>query len=147
MFAIAFDPARIPASPWISLSALAGAAWNLFGLVQFVHSLTATRESLVAAGLTPDQALVMTTYPAWMTFAFGLGVTAGLVGSLLLLWRFKAARPVLMLSLAAYVALWIGDAIHGVFAVMGVTQIAILTLVVAIAAGLFMVSLRAPVRR
>jgi hypothetical protein len=34
---------------------------------------------------------------------------------------------VLAASLVAYVALWIGDAVHGVFAVMGAPQVAILT--------------------
>ena len=43
-------------------------------------------------------------------------------------------------SLAAYVALWIGDAIHGVFAAMGAPQVAVLTTVVAIAAALFAAS-------
>ncbi len=47
---------------------------------------------------------------------------------------------VLAISLFAYVALWIGDAVHGVFAVMGIPQIAILTTVVAIAAVLFAIS-------
>ena len=43
-------------------------------------------------------------------------------------------------SLVAYVALWIGDALHGVFAAMGTPQVVILTTVVAIAAALFALS-------
>jgi hypothetical protein len=50
------------------------------------------------------------------------------------------ARPVLALSLLAYVALWIGDAIHGVFAAMGAPQVVILTVVVAFAAALLALS-------
>ncbi len=58
-------------------TALGGIAWNLFGAVQFIGSVTATRESLAAGGLTPEQALVVTSYPAWMTAAFGVGVLGG----------------------------------------------------------------------
>lgn len=127
-----------PAKPlWLPAAALGGILWNLYGVVQFTGTLGATEESLIAAGLTPEQAAVMTGYPFWMTLAFALGVGGGLAGSALLLARRQAARPVLATSLAAYVALWIGDALHGVFAAMGAPQVIILTLVVAIAAGLF----------
>jgi hypothetical protein len=71
-----------------------------------------------------------------MTLAFAVGVFGGLAGSVLLLLRRAAAMPVLLASLLAYVALWIGDAVHGVFAAMGAPQVMILTLVVAIAAVL-----------
>lgn len=127
---------------WQIATALGGIGWNLFGLVQFAMSVTATESSLIAAGLTPEQAAIMTGYPAWMTVAFFLGTTGGLIGSLLLALRSALARPVLAASLAAYVALWIGDAIHGVFAAMGAPQVIILTTVVAIAAGLFFAATR-----
>lgn len=135
---------RLPLA--ILVAGAAGAAWNLYGLVKFAGTLTATPDSLVAAGLTPDQAAVMTGYPGWMTVAFGLGVTGGLAGFLLLLRRHRFATPVLALSLVAYVALWIGDALHGVFAALGPSQVAILTLVVAIAAGLLALSRANPAR-
>jgi hypothetical protein len=64
----------------------------------------------------------------------------------LLLLRLRIAQPVLAVSLVAYVALWIGDAIHGVFAAIGLPQIVILTIVVAIAAALLLLS-RHPVAR
>jgi len=63
-----------------------------------------------------------------------------------LLVRRGTSTPVLAASLAAYVALWIGDAVHGVFAAMGIAQVVILTTVVAIAAALFALS-RHPVAR
>ncbi|MCZ8088799.1 MAG: hypothetical protein O9247_01705 [Rhodobacteraceae bacterium] len=135
----------IPAAPrprWITLAALGGIGWNLFGLVQLATSVTATPESLIASGLTPEQAAVMTGYPVWMTAAFFLGVAGGLVGSILLALHSALARPVLLASLLAYVALWIGDAVHGVFAAMGAPQVAILSTVVAIAAGLFFAATR-----
>ena len=140
MTAISLTSARLPAPLWLTAAALGGVAWNLFGAVQFAGSVTATEASLVATGLTPEQAAVMTGYPAWMTLAFAVGVFGGLAGSVLLLLRRASAMPVLLASLVAYVALWIGDAIHGVFAAMGTPQVVILTTVVAIAAALFALS-------
>ena len=137
-------PARAPM--WLTAAALSGIAWNIFGAVQFAGSVVATEASLIASGLTPEQAAVMTGYPAWMTLAFGIGVLGGLAGSVLLLLRHSAAGPVLLASLLAYAALWIGDALHGVFAAMGAPQVVILTAVVAIAAALHAVSRRAAAR-
>jgi hypothetical protein len=126
----------------MTAAALGGIAWNVFGLVQFASSLAATEASLMAAGMTTEQAAVMTGYPAWMTAAFGAGVLCGLAGSVLLLLRRAAAMPVLLISLVAYAGLWIGDAVNGVFAALGTPQVIILSLVVAIAAALFGLSLR-----
>jgi hypothetical protein len=131
---------------WLTTAALGGVAWNIFGIVQFAGSIMATESSLIASGLTPEQAVVMTGHPAWMTLAFAVGVFGGLGGSVLLLLRRPAATPVLLISFLAYVALWIGDAVHGVFAALGAPQVGILTLVVAIAAALYAVSRRAPAR-
>lgn len=135
---------RLPV--WLTAASLAGIAWNVFGLVQFAGAVTATEASLVASGMTPAQAAVMSGYPAWMTLSFAVGVLGGLAGSGLLLLRRAAAMPVLALSLLAYVALWIGDAVHGVFAALGTPQVVILTMVVAVAAALFAIS-RHPVAR
>lgn len=111
-------------------------AWNAYGVVQFMGSLAATPESLIASGLTAEQAAVMTGYPVWMTVVFAIGVFGGLAGSVLLLIRKAMAVPVFHASLAGYVALYVGDIVHGVFAAMGAPQIIVLTLVVAIAAAL-----------
>ncbi len=138
-------PRRAPG--WFIAASLCGIAWNIFGLAQLAGSITATEESLIASGLAADQAAVMTNYPGWMTLAFAIGVFGGLAGSVLLLLRQGFAGPVLAISLAAYAALWIGDAIHGVFAAMGLPQIVILTTVVAIAAALFALSRHPAARR
>ena len=132
------SPSRAPL--WFIAASVGGIAWNIFGAVQFAGSVAATEGSLIASGLTAEQAAVMTGYPGWMTLAFALGVFGGLVGSVLLLLRQRIAQPVLAVSLLAYVGLWIGDAVHGVFAAMGLSQIIILTAVVAIAAALFLLS-------
>ena len=131
---------RLRAPHWLTAAALGGIAWNLFGVVQFAGSLTATEATLIASGLTADQAAVMTGYPTWMTAAFAIGVFGGLAGSVLLLLRRAQAMPILLASLVAYAALWIGDAVHGVFAALGAPQVIILTIVVAIAAALFALS-------
>jgi hypothetical protein len=125
---------------WMTAASLGGIAWSIFGVIQFLGSVSATNESLIASGLTPEQAAAMTGYPTWMTVAFAVGVFSGLAGSVLLLLRNAAAMLVLLVSLLAYVALWIGDAVHGVFAALGAPQVIILTLVVAIAAALFVLS-------
>lgn len=131
---------------WFSAAALAGVAWNIFGIVQFAGAVRATPESLMASGLSPAQAAVMTGYPIWMTATFAIGVFGGTLGSALLFFRRRLAVPVLALSLLAYMALWTGDVIHGVFAAKGAQQVLILTAVVAIAAGLLWLAVRAPAR-
>lgn len=125
---------------WMIAAAVGGIAWNIFGVVQFAGSVTLTEADLIASGLTIDQATVMTGYPTWMTLAFAVGVFCGLAGSVLLLLRRSVAKPMLQASLVAYVALWIGDAVHGVFAALGTQQVVILSTVVAIAAALLAVS-------
>jgi hypothetical protein len=122
---------------WFWVVAALGAAWNVFGVVQFLGAINPTAESLAAKGMTPDQAAVYMSIPLWMNASFALGVFAGLIGSGLLLLRNRLAKPVLLASLAGYIALYIGDISHGVFAALGIQQVIILTTVVAIAAGLF----------
>jgi hypothetical protein len=133
-----WSPRSIPLA--VRAAAIAGVGWNAFGVLQFAGSVAADEASLIASGLTPEQASVMAGHPVWMTVAFAVGVFGGLAGSVLLFWRHPIARPVLAASLVAYIALWIGDAVHGVFAALGAPQVAILSLVVAIAAGLWLVA-------
>lgn len=125
---------------WFWATSCAGLLWNAYGLWQFGGTLTATPESLIASGLTSEQAAVLTTYPDWMTFAFAIGVLCGLVGTVLLLMRQKLALPALVVSLAGYVVLYVGDITQGVFAVMGAPQVIVLTIVVLIALGLLMLA-------
>lgn len=75
-----------------------------------------------------------------MTLAFGIGVIGGPPGSVLRLPRQAGAMPVLAVSLAACVALWIADAVPGVFAATGAPQVVVVPLVAAIAAALFALS-------
>lgn len=113
-----------------------GLVWSAFGVVQFWRAVTATPEALVASGMTPAQADLYAGLPAWMNAAFAVGVLGGVVGCALLLLRRRAAVSVLAASLAGYLVLFVGDIVHGVFEAFGVSQAAILTGVVAIAASL-----------
>lgn len=133
-------PTRRAPPLWFWGVAALGLAWNIFGAVQFVGTLSATVDSLQAQGLTAEQAAVMLGYPVWMTVVFAVGVFGGAIGCLLMLARSAVAVPVFALSLVGYIALYIGDIIHGVFAAMGTPQVVVLTVVVAIAAGLWAVA-------
>ena len=113
-----------------------GLAWNLFGIYQFVSTAGGTVESLMASGLTKPQADLYVTLPLWLHAAFAIGVLGGTLGSLLLLLRKSWAVPVFVVSLLAYIVLYIGDIALGVFAAFGTPQVVILTTVVAIAIAL-----------
>lgn len=129
---------RLP--PWVWAVAGLGVAWNIFGLVQFMGAISATSASLAAKGMTPDQIDVYLSIPLWMNIAFGIGVVGGLIGSVLLAFKNKLSQPVFLASLVAYVVLFIGDIVNGVFAALGPPQVIVLTTVVAIAAALLWVA-------
>ena len=134
------DAQKTSVPVWFWIIAVLGLAWNIFGVVQFIGSLSATAESLTASGLTPAQAVVMLGYPKWMTIAFAVGVFGGLLGCVLLLMRKRSALPVFAASLAGYIVLYVGDFTEGVFAAIGMSQVAILSMVVAIASVLLFVA-------
>ncbi len=121
---------------WFWIVAGLGLLWNVFGVMQFLQSLSATKESLMTMGMTDAQAQTMSNYPVWMTVAFAVGTFGGLLGSILLLLKKKLATKVFVLSLIGYIVLYIGDITEGIFAAIGSSQVIILTAVVLIAAGL-----------
>lgn len=127
---------------WLLIVAALGIAWNVFGTVQFVGTVNHTPESLMMGGMTSGQAQVYFGLPAWTKVAFATGVFGGVAGAVLLALRRRPAVAVLLVSLVAYVALWFGDMAYGVFAVLP-NQMAILSMVVAIAVLLFGIALSA----
>lgn len=133
---IASTPAPLEARLTPIFAAL-GVAWNLFGVAQLAESLRSTPESLMAMGMTAAQAATMTSYPAWMSVGFAVGALGGLVGSALLWARRRSATAVLAASLVGYLVLFVGDITEGVFAALGAPQVMILSVVVAIACGLW----------
>ncbi len=130
---------------WLVLPATAALAWNVFGLWQFGGFLTQTNDSLMDQGMTEAQALAYNGMPAWVTLAFAVGVIAGTLGTALLVLQRRAAVSVLGASLAGYIALFAGDWAYGLFAILP-SQLAILSMVVAIAAAAFWLSLFADKR-
>ncbi|RZS54946.1 hypothetical protein [Sphaerotilus mobilis] len=136
MTAYTLDPRGIRAPAWLWAMAALGVLWNLYGIYQFVGTLTPEGRSAMAAGMTAAQAQIYFSLPGWMTAGFAVGVFGGLLGSMALLVRPGMALPVLATSLAGYVALFAGDVHFGVFdALPG--QLAILVLVLVVAAVLF----------
>ncbi len=135
-----------PASMGVRLAAIAGLLWSLFGAYLFASQTFADRAGLMAQGMTAEQAELYAGLPVWMGFAFGIGTVGGVLGCGLLLLAHRAALTVLWVSLGAYLALYAGDIILGVFAAFGPPQVIVLTLVVAIAAALVWVA-RQAVRR
>jgi hypothetical protein len=132
-----------PALPkWFWPVAVAGLAWNVFGVVQWLSKIQSTVDGLMRTGLTKEQAQLYASLPLWMDLSFGIGVMGGTIGCIMLMLRIQAATVVFALSLAAYIALYIGDISYGVFAAFGASQVVVLTLVVAIAGALQWVSLR-----
>jgi len=125
---------------WFSIVAIISLLWNIIGALQFVNSLTATEASMKGAMMTPEQVLVITSLPSWVTFVFGVGVVTSLLGSVLLYLRHRFAKPTFLVSLLAFALLTVGYANYGVFAALGTQQIAVMSTVVVVAAILVMLS-------
>jgi hypothetical protein len=127
---------RAPRLPnWLWAASVLGILWNLYGVYQYAGTFTQAGQAAMTAGMTASQAALYLSLPGWISAVFALGVSGGLVGSILLALRRRAARPVLGASLFGYALLFAGDAHHGVFAAIP-SQLAILALVVLIAAAL-----------
>ena len=135
MTALTLDARGNRAPAWFWGMAGFGVLWNLYGIYQFIGTLTPAGRSAMAAGMTAAQAQVYFSLPAWMTAVFAIGVFGGLLGSLALAARQVAAVPVFAVSLAGYIALFAGDVYFGVFDAMP-GQLAILAFVVVVAAAL-----------
>jgi len=89
-----------PTSFWV----FSGAAlvWNLIGLIFYYGQVTMTQEAVQR--LTADQQAFFASTPTWATSAYAIAVTAGVLGSLLLLFRKAWAVPVFVLSFVGIVA-------------------------------------------
>jgi len=92
------------AKPPVHLWIVGGLAvlWNGFGC--FDYLMTRTRGAAYIETMMPtiDGAAMMAYidgFPIWAAFAWGLGVWAGLAGSILLILRHRLAVPVLLASL------------------------------------------------
>ncbi|MEX2126488.1 MAG: hypothetical protein WD795_21515 [Woeseia sp.] len=86
-----------PRSFWIASGA--ALVWNLLGMMAYVMHVTMTNEAIAA--LPDAERMLYENTPAWATAAFATAVTAGTLGSVLLLLRKAWAVPVLIISLVA----------------------------------------------
>lgn len=95
------EPGAAPTFAFWVIGAIA-LAWNLIGLFMYYTAVSATPETL-AAQLTPEQIAVLEATPAWATSANAIAVTAGVIGSILLLLRMSLAVPFFVVSLIALI--------------------------------------------
>ena len=135
MTALTLDARGNRAPAWLWVMAGFGVLWNLYGIYQFIGTLTPAGRSAMAAGMTAAQAQSYFSLPAWMTAVFAIGVFGGLLGSLALAARRAAALPVFAVSLVGYISLFAGDVYFGIFDAMP-GQLAVLAFVVVVAVAL-----------
>jgi hypothetical protein len=95
-----FVDEKPPTSFWV----FSGAAlvWNLIGLVFYYGQVSMAPET--ASSLTAAQQEFFASTPTWATASHAIAVTAGVLGSLLLLFRKTWATPVFVLSLLGVLA-------------------------------------------
>lgn len=116
---------------WFWAIAIAVLLWNIFGVSQYLAAMSATPESLIESGYyTQEQADVMSNIPAWSVSLFALAVFSGLAGAVLLLLRKAVAASVFLLNLVFVILSTIGDAVLGLFSIMGGSYIGLMTMVV-----------------
>lgn len=82
--------------------AVAALIWNGLGVMSYIGQAFMTDE--VKAALPETERALYENIPAWVTAAFAIAVFAGLLGSIFLLARKKAARFVFLISLIAILA-------------------------------------------
>ena len=87
-----------PLSFWI-VSGVA-LAWNLIGLFMYYSGVSATPEQLQAV-YTPEQYAAIEATPVWVTSAFAIATTFGVIASVVLLLRKAAAFMLFVVSLVA----------------------------------------------
>ena len=92
-----------PVSFWI----VAGVAlaWNLIGLFMYYSGVGATPEELQAV-YTPEQYAAIEATPLWVTSAFAIATTIGVIASIVLLLRKAVA---FLLFVVSFVALLVQD--------------------------------------
>ena len=123
-----------PTSFWI----IGGVAlvWNLIGLMLYYMQVSATDEVLRAAYGEAEYEY-LSAIPTWVTSAYAIAVTTGVLGCILLLLRKAWAAPVFIVSLVAIAvqdtySFFLSNAVE----VFGGAVIVIPTLVLLIAIGL-----------
>ena len=94
---------RPPLSFWIV--AAVALVWNLIGLFMYYSGVGATPEELQAV-YTPEQYAAIEATPMWVTSAFAIATTFGVIASIVLLLRKAMAY---LLFVVSFVALLVQD--------------------------------------
>lgn len=127
------ETVQIPRSFWI-ISSLA-LVWNLIGVVRYVMQVRITEE--MVRTLPEAERVFYTDLPIWATSAFAVAVTAGAIGSVLLLLRSIWAVPLFLISLVGVlVQMYHAFAIARAMLVLGPASAIVPTLIITIGAGL-----------
>ena len=92
-----------PRPPWhLWLVGVVALLFNAIGVFDFMMSMTQGARYMASAGMTPAQIAHYQQMPLWMTGVWAVGVWGALLGSMLLLARWKLAFPFFAVSLAAF---------------------------------------------
>jgi hypothetical protein len=98
--ATSFDRNPTPLHLW--LVAGLGLIWNGFGAWDYLMSKLHGETYYHQMGMTDSQIAYMNAYPLWMLIVWPIGVWGAVLGTILLLLRKRAAAPVFLVSLVAF---------------------------------------------
>lgn len=110
--------------------------WNAFGAIDYV--LTKTNNQAYLSQFTAEQLAYFTSYPAWATVGWALGVWGALAGSVLLLMRRRLAVHAFGVSLIGMaISFGYQFGMSDAVAVLGKSLAAFALVIVAIGIALF----------
>jgi len=90
-------------TPWhLWLAGVIAVLFNAIGVFDFTMSMAQGEAYMASAGMTADQIAHYRDMPVWMMIVWAIGVLTAFLASILLLLRRKAAFPVFVVSLAAF---------------------------------------------
>lgn len=138
MLAETTNHADVRRAPWhLWVVSILGLLWNAVGL--FDYSMTMTRSASYMSRFSAEQIVAISGYPIWLVIAWGLAVSGGVLGALLLLARKRIAVPVLAVSLVSMAATGLHNTIsaNGLYATGG-TGNGFVLVIFLVALGLWM---------
>src|SRR4051794_12266045 len=117
-----------PVAAWFTICAIASVLFMALGCVALVMHVTANPQTLPL-----DQRQLFEAEPQWVLAASSFAFVAGLIGSILLLLKRRAAERVLLVSLVGMLAWFAGMFVTPRFSdLLSTDQIAILIVTVAL---------------
>jgi hypothetical protein len=117
-----------PVAGWFTIAALASLLFMTLGCIGLVMHVTADPRSLPL-----DQRALFEAEPQWVLTASSFGFVAGLIGSVLLMLKQRAAERVLLISLGGMLVWFAGMFATARFRdLLSTEQIALLLLIVAL---------------